>query len=262
MNTISNAIPFVPENTIDPAAGINNALIAIDVLLQLAFVSVGLNAPAASPADGARFAVGTAPTGLWAGKAGMIASWTTAPGFWTFQAARYGYNLADSILYVRNGNLWAPAAAAGLSNPMTTPADLIIGGVAGAPMRLAAGVTGQVLTRTAKGLEWAAPSTYGTVVIEAATARTLILADAGTYLRMTGAAPAITVPLQATIAWVDNTEITIRHAGAGTLTLAPASGVTLNTPNGGTLTMAAAMTVTLKRVAINVWDVLGQTVAA
>jgi hypothetical protein len=79
---------------------------------------------------------------------------------------------------------------------------------------------------------------------------------------MTGADPAITVSLQATIAWVDNTEVTIRHAGAGTLTLAPASGVTLNTPNGGTLTMAAAMTVTLKRVAINVWDVLGQTVAA
>lgn len=265
MNTISNAIPFVPENTIDPAAGINNALNAIDVLLQLAFVSVGLNAPAASPADGARYAVGTAPTGLWAGKAGMIASWTATPGFWTFQAARYGYNLADSTLYVRNGNVWVPMA--GLSNPMTSSADLIVGGIAGAPVRLPAGASGQVLTRTADGLVWATPATGGTataapVTADATTARTLKLTDTGTYLRTTGAAPVITVPLQVAVAWADNAEVTIRHAGTGTLTLTPTVGVTLNAPSGGTLTIGTAMTVTLKRVSSNLWDILGQTVAA
>jgi len=38
--------------------------------------------------------------------------------------------------------------------------------------------------------------------------------------------------------------------------------VTLNAPSGGTLVLTNNMTVTLKRVAANVWDVIGQTVAA
>ena len=64
-NTVNNAIPFVPENTIDPAAGLNESLLTVDALLQLAVVSVGDNAPPDSPANGARYAVGTAPAGAW-----------------------------------------------------------------------------------------------------------------------------------------------------------------------------------------------------
>lgn len=45
-------------------------------------------------------------------------------------------------------------------------------------------------------------------------------------------------------------------------TLTPGAGVTLNPPSGGTLVMTNGMSVTLKRVAVDVWDVIGQTVAA
>ncbi len=38
--------------------------------------------------------------------------------------------------------------------------------------------------------------------------------------------------------------------------------LTLNAPSGGTLVMTDRMSVTLKRVASDVWDVIGQTVAA
>ena len=58
------------------------------------------------------------------------------------------------------------------------------------------------------------------------------------------------------------TEIHVRRAAAGDLTLIPGSGVSLNAPSGGTLVLTNNMTVTLKRVASNVWDVIGQTVAA
>ena len=75
INTVNNSIPFVPENTIDPAAGLNESLLTVDALLQLAVVSVGDNAPPGSPVNGARYVVGTAPTGAWAGRANQVAQW-------------------------------------------------------------------------------------------------------------------------------------------------------------------------------------------
>lgn len=101
------------------------------------------------------------------------------------------------------------------------------------------------------------------VVSKTATAQTSLLSDAGQYIRFTNdSASTYTVAPQASVAWPDNAEITIRRAAAGNLTLAPGSGVTLNSPSGGTLVLTNNMTVTLKRVATNVWDVIGQTVPA
>ena len=85
-NTANNGIPFVPENTIDPAAGLNESLLTVDALLQLAVVSVGENTPPGSPANGARYIVGTAPTGAWAAGAGAVAQFLD--GAWRFYAAR------------------------------------------------------------------------------------------------------------------------------------------------------------------------------
>lgn len=108
-NTVNNGIPFVPENTIDPAAGLNESLLTVDALLQLAVVSVGDNTPPVSPANGARYVVGTAPTGAWAGRANQVAQWLD--GGWRFYAARYALNTADGLMYVRQGATWGVAAA-------------------------------------------------------------------------------------------------------------------------------------------------------
>lgn len=97
--------------------------------------------------------------------------------------------------------------------------------------------------------------------VTTATSRTLGLTDAWNYLRPnTTGAITLTVPTNASVAFEIGTEITIR--ALGNVTLAAASGVTLNAPSGGTLSMTARMTVTLKKVATDVWDVIGQTVAA
>lgn len=104
---------------------------------------------------------------------------------------------------------------------------------------------------------------FAPVVTETSTARTLTLTDAGAYIRHINAgASTVTVPPQASVTWVADTEIHIRRAAAANLTLTPGSGVTLNAPSGGTLVLSNAMSVTLKRVAADVWDVIGQTVAA
>lgn len=98
-------------------------------------------------------------------------------------------------------------------------------------------------------------------IISTATSRTLALTDAWNLLRpATTSAITLTVPTNAAVAFEIGTEITIR--ALGNVTLAAASGVTLNAPSGGTLSMTARMTVTLKKVAADVWDVIGQTVAA
>jgi hypothetical protein len=100
------------------------------------------------------------------------------------------------------------------------------------------------------------------VITESTTARILALTDASAYIRHTNAsASTVTVPPQTDVVWVADTEIYIRRAAAGNLTLTPGSGVTLNAPSGGTLVLTDGMSVGLKRVAENVWDVVGQTVA-
>lgn len=98
-------------------------------------------------------------------------------------------------------------------------------------------------------------------IVTTATNRTLALTDAWNYVRPgTTSAITLTVPTNASVAFDIGTEITVR--ALGNVTLASASGVTLNAPSGGTLSMTARMTVTLKKVGADVWDVIGQTVAA
>jgi hypothetical protein len=105
----------------------------------------------------------------------------------------------------------------------------------------------------------AAPSP---TITEATTARTLGLVGANAYIRFTNAtASTCTVAPQSSVVWLADTEIHIRRAAVGNLTLTPGAGVTLNAPSGGTLVMTDRMSVTLKRVALNEWDVIGQTVA-
>lgn len=99
MSTVNNNIPLVPENTIDPAAGLNESLNVIDALTQVRVVSVGSNTPPGSPANGARYVVGTAPTGAWSEQANKLARWLD--GVWSFFDAAIVVNLTDSKLYIR-----------------------------------------------------------------------------------------------------------------------------------------------------------------
>lgn len=124
--------------------------------------------------------------------------------------------------------------------------------------------TGEQAISTVTGLQAALDNAlFAPVVTEAGTARTSLLSDAGSYLRFTSTSTkAYTVEPQASVAWVADSEIHGRNAGASNLTLTPGSGVTLNAPFGGTLVIPTGGSFTLKRAAENVWDVIGQTEAA
>ncbi len=88
---------------------------------------------------------------------------------------------------------------------------------------------------------------------------TLILTDAGSYVRMTsGLANNLTVPLNSSVAFSIGTEIIIRQAGTGTITIVATGGVTINTSR--TLAIAAKHdSVSLVKVATDVWDLSGAT---
>jgi len=66
----------------------------------------------------------------------------------------------DGTKYLRDDGTLVTPAGGGMTNPMTTAADLIVGGTSGAPARLAKGSDGQVLTvdPTTHLLVWATAS--------------------------------------------------------------------------------------------------------
>lgn len=99
-DTVNNGIPFVPENTTDPASGLNLSLLTIDMLLHLAVESIGDTAPPTTVLDGARYIVGVSATGAWAGHDNQLAMWIDNPGYWQFRDAHFAYNKADDIFYI------------------------------------------------------------------------------------------------------------------------------------------------------------------
>lgn len=102
-----------------------------------------------------------------------------------------------------------------------------------------------------------AAAAYMAIVTETTTARTLALTDAGKYIACTNSSPVtVTVPPQASVAWVADTEIVIEQSGTGQVTVAAGSGVTIN--SSMTLkTNTQYSIIALKRTASNTWTLGG-----
>jgi hypothetical protein len=95
----------------------NEALLALDVLVQCAVLDRDLAAPPSVPADGDRYIVGASPSGAWAGHAGEIAAFVA--GAWSFHVPQAGFLafVADeAVLLVHDGSAWWPATPGALQN--------------------------------------------------------------------------------------------------------------------------------------------------
>lgn len=112
--TPSNAIPYVPENTQDPAAGLNLSLNVIDALMQTFVLNMNLAAPPASPVDGQMHIVAAAATGAWAGQTNNLARYVALSASWQFYPAgtqaRIVFNQADGGLYIWHTAAWRQLA--------------------------------------------------------------------------------------------------------------------------------------------------------
>ncbi|GJD63321.1 DUF2793 domain-containing protein [Methylobacterium frigidaeris] len=107
--TANLALPLMAAAQAQKHVTHNEALVALDTLVQLAVLDKDLTAPPASPAEGDRYLIaGAAPTGAWAGWAGRVVRYQD--GAWRSFVPRPGWLafVADEAdLYTCTGVAWA-----------------------------------------------------------------------------------------------------------------------------------------------------------
>lgn len=117
MATPNTGIPYVPENTQDPAAGLNLALNVIDALLQTAVIDMDQTAPPGGPADGDLHIVASPATGAWVGEEDNLARYVDEGDFWQFYEAGTNVHLIlnkdDGALYAWDGLAWVAPIVGG-----------------------------------------------------------------------------------------------------------------------------------------------------
>lgn len=103
------ALPLLAAGQAQKEVTHNEAILAIDRLLQLAVVSRSQTAPPADAAPGDVHIVGPEPTGAWAGHAGQLTAYEG--GGWTFTVLRPG-----CLAWVGDEQVFAVMMAGGWSN--------------------------------------------------------------------------------------------------------------------------------------------------
>lgn len=147
----------------------NEALLILDAAIQMSVVTRNATAPPSIPVEGARYLLGTSPSGAWAGHGGKLAVWQA--GGWIFSVPREGWRLwaeDDDKLFVFNGSAWNDIQAidvlsnmsrlgvntiADASNRLSVSSAGVLFSHAGSDQRLkinkqAAGDTGSLLFQT------------------------------------------------------------------------------------------------------------------
>lgn len=183
----------------------------LNQLVQAGVVDKDLAAPPASPADEALYIVGASATGAWAGRDGQLAYWLVTAGAWQFITPKEGFFLHvndEDVFYKFTGTAWevfsGGGGGGGMTNPMTSIRDLIVGGAGGAATRLPGPTSeGMVLTRIGNALAWAIATGFanpmtaaGDIIFGGANgaATRLGAGTAGQVLTMVSGAPAWVTP--------------------------------------------------------------------
>lgn len=107
-------LPYIAAAQAQKHVTHNEAIRALDAVVQLSVLDRDLAAPPSSPIDGARYVVAGSPTGAWSGHAGKVAAWQD--GAWAFFTPLEGWIawVADEdILVAWNGTAWVNAGGGG-----------------------------------------------------------------------------------------------------------------------------------------------------
>jgi hypothetical protein len=102
-------LPFIVAAQAQKHVTHNEALRALDAIVQLMVLDKDLGAPPGAPAEGDRYIVAAGATGAWATHDGRIAAWQD--GAWSFYTPQEGWLvwIADEDkLYAWTSTAWAP----------------------------------------------------------------------------------------------------------------------------------------------------------
>ena len=114
-------LPFIEAAQAQKHVTHNAALERLDTIVQLQVQQFGATTPPASPQEGQSWALGTDPTGIWAGQNARIA--TFSGGGWIYFIPRPGWRawgVAENILRVWTATGWANVGL-GLNDIDTLP---------------------------------------------------------------------------------------------------------------------------------------------
>ncbi len=110
--SVSLKLPLLVAEQAQKHVTHNEALRALDAIVQLAAKDRDLAAPPGSPANGDRYIVAAGPTGAWVGHAADIAVWQD--GAWDFHDAREGWRCwvdDENVFLLFNGSAWVDLGA-------------------------------------------------------------------------------------------------------------------------------------------------------
>ncbi len=103
------ALPLIAAGQAQKHVTHNEALAALDGIVQMRLLETERNAPPAAPAEGDAYALGASPAGVWAGRAGAVAVFSG--GAWRFMTPQDGWTAwraSDARIVVRTAGVWAP----------------------------------------------------------------------------------------------------------------------------------------------------------
>lgn len=141
------SLPFIMPGQAQKHITHNEAIQALDALVQPAVESKSLAIPPTTPLAGDAYLVPSGATGAWAGHTDEIAAFQS--GAWLFYDPAPGWHLycrADSTQYVFDAGAWAPLASLGSALP-----KLGINASADTANRLAVSSAATLLTHAGNG---------------------------------------------------------------------------------------------------------------
>ena len=100
-------LPYILPSQAQKHVTHNEALQVLDLLVQPAAEQIGANTPPATPLEGQVWALGSSPTGDWAGHTDEVAAWTGTA--WLYLAPQEGWQMLDKStgqLMRRSGGTW------------------------------------------------------------------------------------------------------------------------------------------------------------
>ncbi len=106
--TSSLGLPLLVAEQAQKHVTHNEALTALDAIVQLSVIDRDLTAPPGSPSDGDRYLVGAGATDEWADHDDEVAAWQD--GAWSFHAPQAGWRCwveDESVLLIWTGSAWS-----------------------------------------------------------------------------------------------------------------------------------------------------------